>query len=154
MIRAYCDTDRKALKEITARTFADVSIDRSIEQRFGLVGGTSWEQRKLSQIEAECDANPGGVFVYEENGTVIGFITVGLDHLTRQGRILNLAVDQGHQGKGLGTQLIERALQYMRDQGMELARIETLEDNAVGRHLYPKMGFEEIARQIYYARRL
>ena len=154
MIRAYREPDRRVLKEITARAFAGMSIDGSLEERFGLVGGTNWEERKLAQIDADCDKNPAGVFVYEEGGQVVGFVSVALDRGTNQGRIMNLAVDVGQQGKGIGRRLVEHALQYMRDEGMELARIETLEENEVGRHLYPKLGFEEIARQIYYARRL
>jgi ribosomal protein S18 acetylase RimI-like enzyme len=154
VIRAYRESDRRVLKEITARTFAAVSIDRSLEERFGLVGGRNWEERKLSQIDADCDGNPAGVFVHEEGGQVVGFVTVALDRRTNQGRIMNLAVDVGQQGKGIGRRLIEHALEYMRDEGLELARIETLVDNDVGRHLYPKLGFEEVARQIYYARRL
>ena len=32
-----------------------------------------------------------------------------------------------------------------------MAKIETLEQNPIGRHLYPSLGFQEIARQIHYA---
>jgi ribosomal protein S18 acetylase RimI-like enzyme len=58
------------------------------------------------------------------------------------------------QGKGLGRRLLEHALEYLRQQGMECARIETLEQNPIGSHLYPGLGFEEVARQIHYAMRL
>ena len=34
---------------------------------------------------------------------------------------------------------------------MTVAKIETLEQNTIGRHLYPSLGFREIARQIHYA---
>jgi ribosomal protein S18 acetylase RimI-like enzyme len=47
--------------------------------------------------------------------------------------------------------LIEHALSHFRAAGMTVARIETLEQNAIGRHLYPSLGFVEIARQIHYA---
>ncbi len=42
----------------------------------------------------------------------------------------------------------------MAQAGMELARIETLEQNHIGQHLYPKLGFTEFARQIYFAKDL
>jgi ribosomal protein S18 acetylase RimI-like enzyme len=45
-------------------------------------------------------------------------------------------------------------LDLLRAEGMELARIETLAQNPVGMAFYPKMGFEEVARQIHYAMRL
>jgi hypothetical protein len=34
---------------------------------------------------------------------------------------------------------------------MTVAKIETLEQNPIGRSLYPSLGFVEIARQIHYA---
>ena len=34
---------------------------------------------------------------------------------------------------------------------MTVAKIETLEQNPIGRHLYPSVGFIEVARQIHYA---
>ena len=33
---------------------------------------------------------------------------------------------------------------------MTHAKIETLVGNAAGEHLYPKLGFEELTRQIHY----
>ena len=54
-------------------------------------------------------------------------------------------------GKGLGRRLIEHALAHFRSSGMAIAKIETLDQNAVGRHLYPSIGFVEVARQIHYA---
>ena len=37
---------------------------------------------------------------------------------------------------------------------MEVAKIETLDQNPVGQALYPSLGFTEVARQIHYAMRL
>jgi hypothetical protein len=37
---------------------------------------------------------------------------------------------------------------------MQVAKIETLEQNPVGQALYPDLGFQEVARQIHYAMRL
>jgi hypothetical protein len=34
---------------------------------------------------------------------------------------------------------------------MTVAKIETLEQNPIGRRLYPALGFREVARQIHYA---
>jgi len=34
---------------------------------------------------------------------------------------------------------------------MTVARIETLEQNPIGRQLYPSLGFLEVARQIHFA---
>ena len=48
----------------------------------------------------------------------------------------------------------ERSRDFVRDSGMQVAKIETLEQNAVGQSLYTSLGFREVARQIHYAMRL
>jgi ribosomal protein S18 acetylase RimI-like enzyme len=50
--------------------------------------------------------------------------------------------------------LLEHALERFRAAGMTVAKIETLDQNPVGQHLYPSVGFKEVARQIHYAMRL
>ena len=73
------------------------------------------------------------------------------DDETRIGWIHNLVVADGMRGRGLGRQLLEHALDHFRAAGMTVAKIETLEQNPIGRHLYPSVGFVEVARQIHYA---
>ena len=70
------------------------------------------------------------------------------------GWIPNLAVDPSHQGKGLGRALLLHALDFFRRSGSQVAKIETLEQNALGQSLYASLGFKEVARQIHYALRL
>ena len=45
-------------------------------------------------------------------------------------------------------------MQHFRDEGMEYARIETLQQNERGRRFYPKLGFEEVGRQVFYVKEL
>ena len=82
---------------------------------------------------------------------MVGYVTMQCDAETRIGWIHNLAVAAGAQGPGLGRRLIEHALAHFRAAGMTVAKIETLEQNPIGRHLYPSVGFIEVARQIHYA---
>jgi ribosomal protein S18 acetylase RimI-like enzyme len=63
-------------------------------------------------------------------------------------------VHPNFQQQGLGRQLIDTALAYLKEEGMLYVRIETLEQNQIGTTFYPKMGFVEIARQIHYIRPL
>jgi ribosomal protein S18 acetylase RimI-like enzyme len=119
--------------------------------QFGLTNGKDWIWRKQRQIDQDINANPAGIFVAEVDGTPVGYISTCIDHETRIGSIPNLAVLSDHQQGGTGRALVERALAYFREQGMELARIETLASNAVGQQFYPSCGFTEVARQIHYA---
>ena len=151
MIRSYRPSDLQALREITRICFEGTSIDQNIDRMFGRLGDSSWQERKAGTIDADAQINPDGIFVYEAEAEVIGYITCRIDARSRVGWIPNLSVLPGHQKQGIGKGLIERALDYFEEAGMELARIETLEQNPVGPTFYPRMGFREIARQIHYA---
>jgi ribosomal protein S18 acetylase RimI-like enzyme len=65
-----------------------------------------------------------------------------------------MAVVESARGLGLGRRLIVHALDYMREAGMKVAQIETMASNAIGQHLYPSCGFEEVARQVHFAMKL
>lgn len=154
-IRTYRENDLPRLQAITADTFGAVSIDNNMERAFGAFGQGDWRSRKVAAIAEDCRLQPDGVFVVEEaGGAVVGYITTRLLHTSRIGWIPNLAVDPAHQGSGLGRALLEHALAFFRENGMEVAKIETLEQNPVGQALYPRLGFQEVARQIHYAQRL
>ncbi|SVE50433.1 uncharacterized protein METZ01_LOCUS503287, partial [marine metagenome] len=77
-----------------------------------------------------------------------------LDREAGIGWIPNVAVDPTHQGAGVGRQLMEHAIDFMRAEGMEAAKIETLQQNDVGSNFYPSVGFKEVGLQIHYLMRL
>jgi ribosomal protein S18 acetylase RimI-like enzyme len=154
-IRPFRPQDLPRLQEITAQTFGPVSIDRNMERLLGPFGHGDWSTRKVAAIADDCGAQPDGVFVAEdESGEVIGYVTTRLNPTSRIGWIPNLAVDPGQQGKGLGRALLLHAIDFFRRSGMQVAKIETLEQNPVGQKLYPSLGFQEVARQVHYAMRL
>ena len=153
-IRSYQESDRARLKELTVDSFTNVSIDKNTEDLFGLLNGTDWKTRKASHIDDDIAANPEGVLVAEIGREIVGYITVVLNPKTKLGRIPNMAVDETYRGRGIGARLIEAAHEYMRANGMTHGKIETLDQNAVGQHLYPKMGYVEVARQIHFVTKL
>ena len=154
MIRKYQLSDLETLRQITAICFEGVSIDKNIEDKFGVIAGMDWKQRKMPHINDDVEVNPNGVFVVEINGEITGYITTRIDHWTKIGGIPNLSVHPNFQQRGLGTRLIETALTYLKAEGMLYVRIETLAQNEIGTTFYPKMGFVEVARQIHYIRPL
>ena len=149
-IRPYRPEDLSRVQQITVDSFEGVSIDRNIETQFGPVAGKTWQERKARDVTTDCEVQPEGVFIAEAEGEVVGYVTTRLDRFTRIGRIPNLAVDPRYRGQGLGTELIEHAIAWMREQGMAMAKIETLVQNERGQALYPRFGFQEVARQIHY----
>jgi len=153
-IRGFVPADLEELKRITNESFGTVSLDRMIETRFGILNGHDWSWRKARQIDDDVAAHRDGIFVAEEDGRILGYITTTLDRAVGKARIPNMAVSAAARGKGIGRRLLEHALDYFKREGMAYALIETMEGNEAGRHLYPSCGFSEIGRQIQYAMKL
>lgn len=154
IIRPYAPADLDELRRLIAEAFQGVSIDHNIEKHFGVINGHDWRWRKARHMDDDVAANPSGVFVAEEEGAILGFITTRVDHEAGIGQIPNLVVVEGVRGQGLGRRLIGHALDYFRALGLSHAKIETLDQNPVGQHLYPACGFREVARQVHYVMKL
>ncbi|MCY2976144.1 MAG: GNAT family N-acetyltransferase [Planctomycetota bacterium] len=153
-IRLFQSSDLPELRRITVEGFEGIAIDQNVENKLGVLGDHDWRWRKMRHVDEDCEMNPKGVFVAERDGVILGYISTRVDHESGKGRIPNLAVDVSARGCGLGRQLIEYALDYMQQEGMAFAMIETMENNPIGQHLYPSSGFVEVGRQIHYARKL
>jgi ribosomal protein S18 acetylase RimI-like enzyme len=153
VIRPYREADRQALREMTVEAFEGVSIDHNIDRVLGPVAGRNWRWRKARQVDVDIDTPGGELAVAEddESDRAVGYVTMTFDPESRIGWIHNLAVSGSVRNKGLGRLLLQHALDRFRKEGMTVAKIETLEQNPIGRHLYPAVGFREVARQIHFA---
>ena len=149
-IRRYRPSDLETLKTITAICFDGVCIDQNIEQLYGLIHGKDWRWRKKRHIDDDAAINAAGIFVAEEDGQIVGYISTRIDPATKVGGIPNFAVLPAYQQRGIGSRLLGEAVAYLAAEGMRYARIETLAQNDVGAHFYPKFGFQEVARQVHY----
>lgn len=158
MIRAARPGDIDRLKEITCEVFGPSAVDYYIEEHFGTVLGRDWKWRKVRHIDADVAENPGGVFVFEREADgrteIAGYVTIVIDREGGIGRIPNLAVCSRAQNQGIGRKLLNHAFEYLRKEKVPYAKIETLVGNEAGEHLYPAMGFAEVARQIHYVKKL
>jgi len=137
VIRGFQSEDLPRLQQITMDAFESVSIDRNIERKYGVINGVGWKVRKADHIRLDTEREAEGIFVLEFDVKVVGYITCWCNRLAAIGNIPNLALDEEYRGRGFGRRLIEHALDYFQRQGMTHARIETLDQNEVGKSLYP-----------------
>jgi ribosomal protein S18 acetylase RimI-like enzyme len=153
VIRPYREPDRPVVRELTIAAFEGVSIDHNLDLRLGPIAGRDWRWRKGRDVDRDIDWLGAELAIAEDDqtGVVVGYVTMQCDAETQIGWIHNLVVTAGVRGQGLGRRLIEHALEHFRAAGMTVAKIETLEQNSIGKHLYPAIGFREVARQIHYA---
>ena len=153
IIRPYRESDRQAVIALTVAAFQGVSIDHNLDLRLGAVAVRDWRWRKARDIARDIDNPSSELAVAEDSksGALVGYVTMDFDNESGIGWIHNLAVEAGLRGQGLGRRLIEHAQDRFRAGGLTVAKIETLEQNAIGSHLYPSLGFQEVARQIHFA---
>jgi len=153
VIRQFREADRPIIRDMTVAGFEGVSIDHSIDERLGPVAGKGWQWRKARDVDRDIDLwkSELAVAVGEDSGEIHGYVTMHCDRETLIGWIHNLVVGSKARGHGLGRRLLDHALTHFQNAGMTVAKIETLEQNAIGSHLYPSVGFIEVARQIHYA---
>src|SRR5438874_10919568 len=117
-IRPFKADDLSSLKRLTTEGFEGVSIDHGIEQAFGPINGHDWRWRKARHIDDDVKRDPAGVFVAEENGQIVGYVTTWQDAAAGIGHIPNLAVAASHRNQGLGRKLLEHAMAHFRAAGL------------------------------------
>ena len=88
----------------------------------------------------------GEVWVWDEGGEVLGVLVMRSadDHLF----VDNVAVAPGHQGRGLGRELLAFADQRARREGLPEVRLYTNEKMHENLAVYAKVGFEESGRGV------
>jgi ribosomal protein S18 acetylase RimI-like enzyme len=129
-----------------------------------LVGDELWDLA-LANSEAEqaalmetLHAGEAGqeMYVAEAGGVIAGFVAVMLNAEQKLGEIGLNAVDPPFQGRGVGAQLYEFALQRMREAGMQAAFVSTGGDDshAPARRAYEKAGFHHFVPSVWMVRRL
>ena len=79
--------------------FEGVSIDHNIEKTFGQFADTDWKARKAAHMDDDVAANANGIFVWEEEGEVIGYIITRLFQDALIGQIPNISGLPGHQAR-------------------------------------------------------
>ena len=68
-----------------------------------------------------------------------------------ESHLLNFAVAPEWQGQGIGRAFLDHMIQVARDAGCQIIYLEVRPSNMAARHLYRKLGFQQIAiRPEYY----
>ena len=154
LVRKFRRADHRAILDITEDSFGGFCLEANMEKHFGPIAGTSWSERKRDGIGYDLRRHPNDTFVAEVDGEVAGYVATRLYSSILTGHVANMAVRRSFQGIGVGKALMRAALDHFRREGMQYARVETLEQNFKGQRFYPGCGFKEIGRQIFYFREL
>jgi ribosomal protein S18 acetylase RimI-like enzyme len=122
-------------------------------QRF-LAPGRGASSGYASFLGSLLDSEDDRVFVAEHEGAVAGYIYVALEPLSWKelrgpaGFIHDVAVTEEARRHGLGTQLLEVALAWLRERGAPRVILWTAASNETAQALFRGLGFRETMREL------
>lgn len=107
----------------------------------------SWSEKSYLEM---AENKIYSFFKEEVNDKIAGFIV--LMDVVDASEIIRVAVLPGYREMGIGTKLIEKAVEEIMKKGMENIFLEVRESNSNAIKLYNKSGFEECGvRKNYYS---
>jgi len=110
---------------------------------------------KLS-LEYLLRINSEGFFVAEINEKIVGYAIASVERSLWKpwktfGHLVNIAVDPEFRRKGIGKELVETIVEYLKSKNIWKVLLEVRTSNTVARNLYADMGFlEEGIKEKYY----
>ena len=129
------------------------SIPQDIKQIVNLVNRHA--SFDLDVTEADFQAAglfPKGLLVAEDNNQIIGFVFAYLQEVpspvlnkwdvSKVAQIELMAVDPAYRSRGVGTALLDRLLEILREEGVDLVLLHCPAEAVEAKHLYDKLGFE------------
>lgn len=146
-IRRFQERDLDAVVELSLRAWEPVfdSMRRVLgEPIFARLHDPDWRTVQADAVRSGCTSGNYDVFVAVADGRPVGFATVALNAFhERMGVVDMVAVDPPYQRRGIATLLMDRSLEHMRGQGMDIAAVGTGGDPGHGpaRALYDVLGF-------------
>jgi ribosomal protein S18 acetylase RimI-like enzyme len=102
-----------------------------------------------SFLESFIDSADNRVFVAEENGDVIGYVYAALEPMSWKelrgpaGFIHDIAVTEGSRRAGVGTKLMQTAIDWLRERGAPRVLLGTAAQNQIAHALFRKLGFRD-----------
>ena len=149
MIRKAIHNDIPAISELYHEQFREMS---KLIPNFIKEGDQSIEFLEKTISDDESD-----ILVYENDGTVVGFILLqakerpDFDFMLpgKYCYIMDVIVTEAHRNKGFGTALMNSAKDWAKKQKCSFINLDVLTTNTNAISLYEKLGFIPKAQEMY-----
>ena len=116
------------------------AVERDAARMSEIDHGTSPSPRSPDYHAASCRGRGGErVLVFDRDGEVLGFVVFSA--VADEGSVHNIAVHPEQWGRGIGSALLDAALEDMRRQGLGCCLLEVRESSTAARALYASLGF-------------
>ncbi|MEO9599297.1 GNAT family N-acetyltransferase [Parasphingorhabdus sp.] len=119
-------------------------IERSAGTAFLSIPGLEWlaADEAMAAEAHQIYIDESTVWVATLDDRCIGFVTTATYGDTLH--IVELAVANGHQGHGIGRQLMDRARQYAVENDLQALTLTTFRDLSFNQHFYQKLGYQTL----------
>jgi len=146
LIRSYEENDIEDIVELSLLAWEPIfdSFKQILSPKLYAILYPDWQKSQKEGVESICkDKEKFTSIVAELGGKVVGFLAYELKLEDKKGEVFLLAVHPEYQNGGIGTELNFRALELMKEAGMEMAVVETGgdESHAPARRSYEKAGY-------------
>ena len=151
-IRAISINDLQSLQSISKQTFTETFASSNSKENMDKYLNEALSLEKLTE---ELN-NPNSLFYFiEENDTPIGYLKLNMgasqtelnDNTALE--IERIYVTQAYQGKKVGQQLYEKAIQVAKEKGVEYIWLSVWEENHKAIQFYTKNGFTAFDKHIF-----
>lgn len=103
----------------------------------------------LNTIQNDLMSDKVAVFVYVKNDSIVGYISIY--YFMGEANLQKVVVAESYRRQGIATQLIQYAIDFLKNQNIDKFYLEVNEHNVVAIGVYEKLGFERIStRKNYY----
>ena len=140
--------DHERLEQIVVEGFEKVTVQTSVDERFGLLNGTSWRDRWRARFRRALETEI--VVVGEAAGEIASVIAAKVDAQTQLAYIDILAVAREHHRQGYGRETLRWMLAHLKDLGAVHAHLDCLTTNAEANGLYESEGFVDMGRSVFW----
>jgi ribosomal protein S18 acetylase RimI-like enzyme len=147
-IRLAKPSDYKRLEQLIIDSFEPITLLRKVEETFGPFNGKNWREQWRQRLRRVFDREI--ILVGESEGQIVACASGTYTPATRLAFLNLLAVDGRFQGRGFGRELLQTAMDYMKEQGAEHIHLDCHTDNDAANELYRAEGFQEMGRSIYW----
>lgn len=147
-IREYEEKDRSILLDFINSL---EEYQKSLDPILRVKNLDGFAEKYLVQTFSNLDKYKGKIFLAEDNGVAVGFISGAIfdqseiDKLEigehKQGEVLKIYISEEHRGKGLGKLMISKMEDFFKENGCDSVWIEVSSYNTNAHSTYEKLGF-------------
>jgi len=140
------------IQDMVIDSFEPITWSKKLDARVGPLNGRDWRARWQARMCKIFETQI--ILVGESAGEICAMSSGTFDRDAALAYIDLLAVDGRFRRKGYGREMLRGMMAHMKGLGAQYVNLECLTDNDTANALYRAEGFEEVARQIRWFRRI